>query len=361
MIRFAAMLFAGIFVVFLNQIALAVENNVSPGMRIEDAFYVAESCVIQASSFKHPRETKIKELRPNDTLEFAGISDALRLNALRRYIIRNRQIGVQSIWGVRLSESIAQPYIIDRGALNDIDKSWTIGKLALAISEKAGLPFIAPKSVSKLIANCRNKLNPSPRGARAVIQPPLVTRIKDDIADLTGFTNCLVEQKGGLYVFRDAAVIDPEGNTFSYHVDDVASFDAIVRKGSFIDLIRHVSVEARVDFSSYLTATALVVNAIRDLSSVRCDSISFRLSKPCNDGGEIRESTTLSDLGIRLSDFRSRLRPSGNALKRMQLKRKSDPIDIPDLSQLAITEFDPLWKVIQVVESDLEKKEIRGK
>ena len=284
--------------------AMPPKNDVRPGMKIEDATRVTKNS-IQAASGIEP-----EEIRPEDSLEFLGITDELRLDALRRYLIRNAEIGVQSVWGVHSDEIFARQFIIGKSALSKMDKSWTVEKLAATIREKAGLPRLPYSRSARVVADCRlhveNLSNQLPTA-----DPVTIRRVRE-------FVDCIVtDEEHGV---PSSGISAPTGETYTYQFIEPSQYKAImedcINRGQwrYERLIRFISDYAEVNFSPEMTASQMVVNAILEirvgsLRTRRAASTSFVLSEvlPIPGGTRITEEKTLRELGVDPADLKVKL------------------------------------------------------
>lgn len=268
-------------------------HDVSPGMRLEDALTVAKQCVIEATRYNDPRKEILKEIRAQDSLEFAGITDQGRLTTLRRYVVRNTRFGVQSIWGVRLNEAVARPYILPNFALADIAKTWTIEKLAVEIAKNAGLPLMSYKKASQIIANCRADIKSPPKGEA----PPDLSKliVQDlDVRQQARFHTCLIssEERG----IQSAGVTDGEGDLYPYATKDhVGALKRIIDTSTYFELTSYLHNDIYAPLSSDLTASIEVYNELISIFGP-CTLSSFQIRTLCTTGVEIKMNLTVSQL-----------------------------------------------------------------
>lgn len=341
------LLLASVYAVFVVR-AGEKPDDVSTGIEMEEALIVAKKCVLQASTFNDPRTLKIKELRPEDTLAFAGVSDEFRLNALRRFIVRNRQIGVQSIWGDPFGNGI-QPYIISRFALSKISKDWTVAKLALEIAKSAGLPRLPVEKVKSLITECRQTA-----GKKSTVQ--LGANIRADLADRFGaFKECMLPEvlvdSVRLYSLN-AGVTDPEGESYNYRVRKTNAVENVLDTGSYFELIQMLQREAEIEFSPTLTAITIVVGAFQPLHPnlrENCLVGSFPLSNLCG-AVPIDESSTIESLGLSAAAVKAQIVQN---LKRYQPSKGRSVKTSAVLADFPVDEKTPLWEMIDEVEKKL--------
>lgn len=317
-------------IVFLITVALAgttpaQKNDVRPGMLMSDAMTIARRCVLAASNHgeykpeegdKIPAEDPkpLDKLQPQDTLERAGITDNLRLDALRRYIVRNTDLGVQSIWG-KANELDVRPYIIANQSMAKVDKSWTIEKLAQEISKHAGLPKLTLDKAGAIVRGCRDKIKPGSNEKLATEK-----KINEDInpAKSQELIDCLVNkctngksdwEKG----VGSAWLRNPRGKAYFYELDDArGQMKKIIEDGgSYKNLIEFIADHAEVPETPYQTATQLVVNAIffapvgktTEARTTKCSPSSFNPHECRINGNPLNDEATLADLNIKVSDF----------------------------------------------------------
>ena len=212
-----------IVVLAANLHARPKNQDVTKGMKIEDALRVVKRCVVEATSFRDPRASnqRHKELRAQDTLEYVGVTDAIRLNALRRFLVRNDQIGVPSVSGTRGTRS--DHYLLPVSALAGLKKSMTLEELARTIVKDAGLPYLSYGKAAQVVANARAEIK------RVYDKPPADRPIWKEMSqsERTSFKNALLGQTKGI---GSAGFIDGEGNSRRYSATSVSK-----RIGSIID------------------------------------------------------------------------------------------------------------------------------
>lgn len=290
------------------------KNDVRPGMKIKDAMSIARDCIHESSGID------VEDIRPGDTLQFLGVTDELRLDSLRRYIVRNIQIGVQNVWAYPEGQDLnsnpnrlfAQHYIISNSAFDKMAKTWTVEQLAREISKNAGLPFLPIGKASQIVADCRYIAT----GKKD--QPRSSVLVRDDIADRKKFTDCfLTNKEKGL---SSAGITSPEGDEYAYIFAQPILDEQIVQNGidnsgwTYNQLITFTANNAQVPISPKLSATLLVVNAALNLlpaqiqstfksRTVAGGSSTFRLSDILGrikrrTGRQIDKDYTLAELGI---------------------------------------------------------------
>lgn len=318
----------------------ASPHDVSPGMSIRDALLVIKRCIVEATHFKEDRDTTFKQLRAQDSLEYVGITDSTRLNALRRFIVRNSEIGVQSVWGSRHGEP-PRPYVIPNAALGDIKKSTTLSELASSITKVAGLPFLTYEKSAQIVANCRAFAIPPPLTDEKDPKKP-GTREKKDADDpvldramsveLTGnlrtrFIGCLEAEDKGI---ESAGITDGEGDYYPYSVENMrARTEGMITAGRpYRDLVTLFHDEAEVPLSANLAASVIVRNWL--LTEKRISRlISFPIAVLCKPNtckpfeGPVFDSQTLDNLGILAVADRS------SALRLFRKHEDSKPMPVP--------------------------------
>jgi len=128
-------------------------------MTLDEALKVATFCVNKAAGFKAISDKrKIALNRLEDKLEFIGITDNTRLNALRRYLVRNEEIGTQRISMINEISSTDRRfyrYMLTSHDLLGIKKDWTLLKLAQLIVDKSGVSLMPESTARAIMADCR--------------------------------------------------------------------------------------------------------------------------------------------------------------------------------------------------------------
>jgi hypothetical protein len=187
-------------------------NDVRAGMSIEDATRVAIRCIQAASRMK------TRDIRLQDTLNFVGINDEMRVDALRRHIVRNPNIGVPSVTGTLGATKFY--YLILNDQLADIDTKSTVAKLAQTIAAKAGLPRMSYSRVAQMISLCR----------KSATNISAAAIVKDDQGLPSNFAACLAGTKAADGTVVSAAVTDPTGHEYRYWIKQ-AQVDALITAG----------------------------------------------------------------------------------------------------------------------------------
>ena len=209
------------------------------GMSLPDAMMVAIYCMREASGYKTISDHReIKLYRPEDKLSDLGITSPDRLNTLRRYIVRNEEIGVQSVFDLDTPAEAAyqsRRYIIPREKLAELSSSWTLLKLAQTIQKDSGVPRMPFSTAAAIVADCRQYPNdgdliekppeplPTPTPAPPPVgQPaPTPTPIKDDpklgTAAIAQFVICIVSSKQ--YGVSTAQTETPDDEPVAYFLN----------------------------------------------------------------------------------------------------------------------------------------------
>lgn len=267
-----------------------------------------------------------KRLRLTDTLDFLGITDEFRLAALRRYIVRNVELGVLGIWGINKS-GVAQPFILSGKQLEDITTATTVLDLAKTIQSSASLPFLSYGTAEMIVRDCRNKVtgfndplviekitNSADNQVRKEyikISDDLKKGIENDAVKynkrVDDFTKCIefadllitdpVKFKDDLarapknlkhfnYGVRSVRVIDNEGDALFYHLTEkfAAKLKAdILDNGlTYSDLIAEIISSAGVPSSNDFIAARIVINSLVKLAEDRNPDKSKPLFQPLN-------------------------------------------------------------------------------
>lgn len=333
----------------------AKTHEVTPGMSYEDALLVVKKCVVEATSFNAYRDKdKYKQLRAEDKLDYVGITDSLRLNALRRYIVRNTDFGIQSIWGSRHGHF--RPYLVPVSALNGLKKEMTIEEVARKVVAEAGLPFLRYEKVAKLVANCRADAKHEYSTlaiSRSFKEDHLTAQHRVDLA------NCLVGKKHGV---ETLGVIDGEGDYYSYRGDYILNFvTATLRSedNTYRNLIEDVYRHASVRFGSSLSAEIIVKAGI--LVHLGCQEISFPIATLClpqtstaASSGKLFSDLTLADIETRSKTSIGTPLPS--VLTDFQLSNTVQVQSVPNLSGVTGDHSKTIGDLIKEVKGKLEGK-----
>lgn len=263
------------------------------GMSLPDAIEVALKCVKEASGFKTKSDRrKVKLYRNEDTLGSLGIASNERLSALRRYIIRNDEIGVQSKYDKSTAAvQVYQPrrYIIERTALDGIKTSSTLLELANAIQSNAGLPRLPYSTASQIVADCRRYPSggepadkplptPTPLPANANRQAaPVLVRDLLLGTSARNLAKCIVNSRE--YGISTAGLKTPEDDLAYYFLEFSApdskgrSADSVVsiiernieRSWNYSDLIGFIAENAQIRLPVEIISRDIVVANILKL------------------------------------------------------------------------------------------------
>lgn len=231
-----------------------------------------------------------KRLRLTDKLSFLGITDEYRLAALRSYIVRNVQFGVQSVWGFDTDLS-AQSYVISGRQLEDVETSTTVIDLAKKIQTASALPLLSYATAETLVRNCRLKITGRNSTPETVIA---ATQISSEISgdNVKHFAKCLEDDKFDgkagdtfkrpgapiRYRFgvRTIKIVDNEGNPKFYYLtkkfrgkDPYAEVDPktgslhqIILNQNYDVLIKELVNSARIPSSDQFIAAQIFINAL---------------------------------------------------------------------------------------------------
>jgi hypothetical protein len=344
--------------------AHAKAHDVTPGMDLREALWVVKRCILEVTAFKDPRESNPdKELRAQDKLESVGITDTSRLNALRRFIVRNTDFGVQSIWGVRRKGDSARPYILPNSALSMIKKDATIEELALEIASKAGLPFLTHAKAAQIVANCREMAKPTPPSSETGVltAPPTPTPtptpkptpipIAGDLSETQAkdLKSCITGDAG----IATAGVTDGQGDFFPY-VNSKSlevAIEAVIKKGTYTALVDAVQRNASVALPAELTAPIIVRNWILNAKAPDCAERSFFIETYCTPRFRLLDNQSL---GIPIVPNASTHAVSLYRKDKTWIK----PEDVPDLSTVPTAATTTVRKMINNVKSLLEGKSL---
>lgn len=215
----------------LNGVVAADElNDVRSGMSIEDATRVAIRCIQAASRMQ------TRDIRLQDTLSFVGINDEMRVDALKRHLVRNPNIGVSSITATIDGEELN--FLIVNSSLSGIETKWTVAKLAQTIVEKSGVPRLTFGRAANIVARCR--------GVKDEVSPPPTSNVaKDDAAimslGLDNFAGCLASRDG----IGAAGYSDASGGEHRYAIQKDPILVGMLGGWTFAQLIEHIARHAR--------------------------------------------------------------------------------------------------------------------
>lgn len=211
-----------------------------------------------------------KRIQLNYSLGYVGLHDEFRLDALRRYIARNTEIGVKSIWGRK--NGYVQSYIITYEQLAEITAKTKIIELATLIKNSAGLPSLPLATSAQVVANCRNHIS------KANPKIPTSENVLNDIGkgNLVRLVSCLSnyqrDPKTNLeFGVPSVKFRDSSGDLFSYYLSK-GSIDKIKSSINsptyrYNNMIDDLSKLAIVPHTPEFLATTLVVNSLAELES----------------------------------------------------------------------------------------------
>lgn len=319
-------------------------HNVSTGMEVEDALMIAKRCVIAATNFVNPNRRLYKEIRPQDSLEYAGISDAIRLNSLRRYVVRNADIGVQSVWGTKVGHTDPVPYLISNSALADISRSWTLEKLASEIMKNSGLPYLTNGHARSVVAGCRKKIlkltTPISTDTRISLEAPPGPIMQE-------FERCLT----GDGVLPGVGITTGEGDFYPYTVHDPANeISGRILGGTYKELIGLIEKKAYILFPPDILAPRMFLTALLSSRSYECNERSFHFSTLCGLY-DMKRSTVLDDITPNRAGFNSSLNNFPQKYKRKQTTRpKNTPNNLSNT-----VGGQPAWQIVRDMEGILKK------
>lgn len=216
-----------------------------------------------------------KRMRLTDSLDFLGITDEFRLAALRGYIVKNVEFGVQNVWGVDVNER-AQSYVISGKQLEDIKTSTTVIDLAKKIQSSAALPFLSYSTAETLVRNCRYKVI----GAAAIAES-LDKNIRDDIntaINKEAFIHCLddgsfwtkdannvsVQYKHGV---QSVKIINNEGDAKFYYLTTgfKDGLSTTIDTDNYKSLVEKLVNSSGIPSSDKFIATQIVINSLREI------------------------------------------------------------------------------------------------
>lgn len=290
--------------IFAATTATVAQHSVT-GMPLKFAIRVVEDCVVQAASFNKKSATKIgsksvtadfnrEGIRAQDTLDFLGINDPTRISLLRRLIIGNRSYGVRSVWTVWEGTGRAHPYHIRRIALDGVDKTWTVAKLATVISDSAEIAVASGSSVAQFVAECRKAL-----GFRVEkVEGTVSTFVDLGEQKIDEMAKCLAmpitNKDIGKLTFED-----DEGDTRFYRpLIDESEIATNLTTKTYAGLVTYLQNNLEVRFSEYDSAIEIVMLAVRaDRTSEQCPN-TFTRREPCG-GMTINESKPLDSYLVR--------------------------------------------------------------
>jgi hypothetical protein len=338
-----------VLAVWLDGSAHAKESHVSKGMKIEDALFVVKQCVVEATSFQAYRTNNFKKLRAEDTLEYVGITDATRMNAFRRFLVRNTNFGVQSIWGSR--DGNYRPYLVSVSALDGIKKSMKLEEVARLIVKQAGLPFMTPGKAAEITSYCRAQ------GTRVNESVPTSRGIAADFAMLPArakFDECVLDKKHGV---ESLGVIDGEGDFYRYQKDSVEN--EVKTAATYGDVVTALYKKAAVTFGTGLSAEIIVKAGI--MQTIGCEKVSFPIVTFCQnisvDPDLIFSNLTFADVATRSNQVIGTTLPLVlNEFHRRDAETKQT---IPDLAEIQRASSTKVGRAIGDIKKTLEGKKTK--
>ena len=291
--------------IFAATTATVAQHSVT-GMPLKFAIRVVEDCVVQAASFNKKSATKIgsksvtadfnrEGIRAQDTLDFLGINDPTRISLLRRLIIGNRSYGVRSVWTVWEGTGRAHPYHIRRIALDGVDKTWTVAKLATVISDSAEIAVASGPSIAKYVAECRKQVKAL---GFPVVEVEGTVRTIDDLGEqkIEAMAKCLANPDE--YGVKKLTFEDDEGDARFYRLPTSQSEIIIkLRSTTYSTLLVDLQNILEVRFSNYESAVEIMMIVIRAGRSEKNCPATFTRSEPCIDL-PINQSQTINSLPV---------------------------------------------------------------
>lgn len=205
------------------------------GMTQIQALEIAVDCVSKAAGFDKISGTrKIHHYRVEDKLDFLGITDNTRLNALRRYLVRNEEIGTQRKEYVnKVAVDIPRFYrfMMTSHDLLVVKKDWTLLKLAQFIADKAGVSLIPPGTARSILSDCRAYADnrkpydlippiPAPTPSPTPLFAPINDTLQLGALDTDKrqlFAECVVSNKR--YGIPSVSFDSTKGDTLSYSLE----------------------------------------------------------------------------------------------------------------------------------------------
>ncbi len=260
----------------------STKESVRTGMALSDAMKIAIDCVKEAAGFKAISDRRrIRLYRSEDKLDFLGITDMPRLSALRRYLVRNEEIGVQSIWREEViseGRSKFHRFMISRNHLADLKTDWTLLKLAQRIADKAGTAQLPESSANKIVADCvayPNDEEPIDLPSSPVtVSVPMTTRIESMVTDPTKFSKCVVQSRK--FGIESVVLMRPEDEESRYflsvrYANSVNSEserfirESIAKGWTFRCLAGFLKANSQVAFAKRSTAAGVSLSALDSL------------------------------------------------------------------------------------------------
>lgn len=252
----------------------------------------------------------LRRIRSTDTLDFLGITDEFRLAALRRYIVRNIEIGVSGVWGIE--NGVGQPFMISGKQLEDVGSGATVTDLAKKIQASAALPFLSYGTVEQIIRNCRYKIKGGKDGASETIK--LNTNILADLKqdNLEKFRMCIdtaeldvddpfefgegaknaKNAKRYKFGVRSIKIVDNEGDSQVFYLtnDFKKEFKNKITAWSYTELAKELAVSAFIPSDDEFLAAQLVINPLFKIAKKREKLLAQQNPKPQGDKSDSRQS-----------------------------------------------------------------------
>lgn len=211
-----------------------------------------------------------KRLKMSDSIKFLGITDEFRLATLRRYIVRNTEIGVPSIWGFG-NNSVAQPYIVTNAQLYGITLNSTVMDIAMMIQKSAGLPSLSFAAVKTVVSDCRHFT--TAKSDELKVDSLVKSDIGDDV-NITKFLECLekpddVKNSKIKYGIGSIKLNNGAGDSYYFSLlpDDKAALKKISDTGNYLKLIDDLKLRAKIVPDSETIAVKFVVNSLLSILS----------------------------------------------------------------------------------------------
>lgn len=188
-----------------DQIRAAAEKSRTGrtgGMTLEQARKVVVDCVNKAAGFLAISNTrKVPLNRLEDTLDELGITDTTRLNTLRRYLVRNEEIGVQSvpyIVGDKPGDKMPlrfYRFMVTSHDLLAINRKQKLSEVIQFIADTAGYSAMPIGTAYQILADCRVYAN-----NRSLVNESKEIKVSDTIksqlaVSVDEFAKCVVEDK----------------------------------------------------------------------------------------------------------------------------------------------------------------------
>ena len=267
-----------------------------------------------------------KRLRLTDSLNFLGITDDYRLAALRSYIVRNVEFGVQNVWGID-DNGTAQYFVISGKQLENIKTSTTVIELAKTIQTSAGLPFLPYPTAELIVRNCRlyatgNKTTPklAELALKEEINETNIEAFKKCLDDVE-FRAKAISVKAGViseipkksidykHGVRSIKIVDNEGNQKFYYLTndfknslgDEKNLGDIIKNGTYKDLVEQMVLSSGIASSDEFLAAQVVINSLLEIEKDRIKKINDDIKK---ENAKNKTNVPKIDLRRNLTNFR---------------------------------------------------------